>query len=153
MLLQRDAIYAALLGQLEALLVPPYAAQVVSRGFVPWDQADLQPAIYIVPNTENVISAKGFPNKVQFKIDLWVYVRWTDTVEQGVTALAQFMDSIDYILNPLGPNGGPHGDNGFANTLGGLAQWCALQGTAEISGGFLNKSQTIAKMPLEIMVA
>lgn len=153
MILQRDAIYAALLTQLQALLVAPYQAKVVSRGFIPWDQADIQPAIYIVPVTETTVSAKGLPNKVLFKIDIYVYVRWTDSVAQGVTALAQVMDSIDYILSGEGPNGGYHGDNGFANTLGGLVQWCAFNGPAEISPGFLNKSQTVARMPLEIMFA
>jgi hypothetical protein len=151
--LQRDPIYAALLTQLQALLTAPYTMQVVSRGFVPWDQADLQPALYIVPLTEDTTSKRGMPNTTLFKIDLYLYVRWTDSVAQGVTALAQQMDAVGYILDPLGPNGGFHNDNGVVNNLGGLAQWCALQGTAEISGGFLNKSQTIARMPLEIMVA
>jgi len=153
--LQRDPVYAALLAQLVALTAPPYSVQVVSRGFVPWDQADLQPAIYIVPKTENTVSKRGMPNTTLFAIDLYVYVRWVDNVEQGVTALAQTMDAVGFILDPLGPNGGFHSDNGVVNNLNGLAgvQWCALQGTAEISGGFLNKSQTIARMPLEIMVA
>jgi len=153
--LQRDPIYAALLAQLVALTASPYSVQVVSRGFVPWDQADLQPAVYIVPVTENTTAKKGLPNTTLFKIDLYVYVRWVDSVSQGVTALAQTMDDVGYILDPTGPNGGAHTDNGVVNNLNGLTgvQWCALQGTAEISGGFLNRSQTIARMPLEIMVA
>jgi hypothetical protein len=151
--LQRDPIYAALLNQLLALQADPYLVPVVSRGFVTWDAADIQPAVYIVPMTEVTTSKRGMPNTTLFNIDLYVYVRWTDTVNQGVTALAQVMDAIDYILSPLGPNGGFHSDNGVVNNLGGLAQWCALQGPSEISGGFLNKSQTVARMPLEIMVA
>lgn len=151
--MQRDPIYAALLTQLQALLASPYLVQVVSRGFVPWDEADLQPAIYMAPISEETIYKRGLPNKYLIKLDLWVYVRWVDSVSQGVTALAQVMDSIDYILSPLGPNGGAHGNNGYVNDLGGLAQYCALSGTSEISGGFLNKSQTIARMPLEIQVA
>lgn len=153
--LQRDPIYAALLTQLQALLAAPYLVQVVSRGFVPWDQADLQPAVYIVPMTEDTVAKRGMPSTTLFKIDLYVYVRWTDNIAQGVTALAKTMDAVGYILDPLGPNGGFNSDNGVVNNLNGLAgvQWCALQGVAEISGGFMNKSQTIARMPLEIMVA
>ena len=151
--MQRDPIYAALLNQLLALTASPYNVQTVSRGFVMWDQADLQPAVYIVPVTEEAIYQRGLPIKWLFKIELYVYVKWTDSVQQGVTALAQIMDGVDYFLSPVGPNGGAAGDNGFVNNLGGLAVYCSLKGTSEISGGFLNKQQTIAKMPLEIMVA
>jgi hypothetical protein len=160
--MKRDAIYTALLNELSALTavplqtdpnIPPDFVRVVSRGFVTWDNADVQPAVYIVPVTEEAILKKGFPNKYLFKVDLYVYVRWTDAVATGVTALAQVMDAIDTILSPIGGNAGPHGDNGFTNTLGGLCQWCGLSGAAEISGGFLNKNQTVARMPIEIMVA
>jgi hypothetical protein len=37
--------------------------------------------------------------------------------------------------------------------LGGLVVYCAIQGAVEISGGFLNGAQTVARIPLEIMVA
>jgi hypothetical protein len=63
------------------------------------------------------------------------------------------MDNIDYILSPVGPNGGISSDNGYVNTLGGLVQYCVFQGPAEISGGFLNKKQTIARIPLEMQFA
>jgi hypothetical protein len=156
--MQRDPIYAALLNQLLALTTNTNyqaqygAVQVASRGFVPWDQADDQPAIYIVPMTENGVYKRGLPTKWMLKLDLYVYVRWIDSVEQGVTALAQVMDGIDYVLSPTGPNGGILSDNGYVNNLNGLAVYCALSGEAEISGGFLNKMQTIARMPMEIMV-
>jgi len=155
---QRDPIYAALLNQLLALTTnQQYLDQygnilVASRGFVPWDQADAQPAIYIVPLTEKGDYKRGLPTKWMFKLDLYVYVRWVDTVAQGVTALAQVQDGIDYVLSPTGPNGGILSDNGFVNNLNGLAVYCALSGEAEISGGFLNKQQTVARMPMEIMV-
>lgn len=153
--MQRDQIYAALLAQLTALTVSPYLVQVVSRGFVPWEAADIQPAIYIVPKNEKGEYKRGLPTKWIIEIDLYVYVRWTDSVNQGVTALAQIMDSIDYILSPIGPNGGQPSDNGYVNNLNGTfgVIYCALQGQAEVSGGFLNKSQTVARMPVEIMVA
>ena len=152
--MQRDPIYAALTNQLAALInQSPYDVQIVSRGFVPWESADLQPAIYVVPVTEEGIYKRGLPSKWLFKVDLYVYVKWVDSVQQGVTSLAQIMDGIDLTLSPLGPNGGQGADNGYVNTLGGLCVYCALQGTAEISGGFLNKSQAIARMPVEIVVA
>lgn len=152
--MQRDPIYAALLNQLLSLTKAPYSVlQVASRGFVPWDQASLQPAAYVVPVTEEAQYKRGLPTKWLLKIDLYVYVKWVDSVAQGVTALAQVMDKIDYILSPTGPNGGAHSDNGFVNNLGGLVTYCALQGAGDVSGGFLNQSQTIARMPVEVMVA
>jgi hypothetical protein len=94
----------------------------------------------------------GLPTKWIIKLELYVYVKWVDNISQGVTLLAQIMDAIDYVLSPVGPNGVKVG-NQFVNTLGGLAVYCALNGPAEISGGFLNRSQSIARMPVEIMVA
>jgi hypothetical protein len=151
---QRDPIYAALLGQLQQLLSSPYSAlNTASRGFVMWDESGPQPACYIVPVTEHGAYKRGFPTKWTFNIELYVYVKWQNTVDEGVVLLAQTMDAIDLILSPTGPNGGVRSDNGFVNNLGGLAVYCALNGAAEISGGFLNKQQTIARMPVEIVVA
>jgi hypothetical protein len=157
--MQRDPIYAALVNQLNALTLAPLTSQygfvqVVSRGFVSWEQADAQPAIYVVPLTEKAEYKRGLPTKWWFKLDLYVYVRWIDSVAQGVTALTQVMDGIDFVLSPMNPpNAGQGSDNGFVNTLGGLCSYCALQGEAEISGGFLNRQQTVARMPMEIVVA
>lgn len=152
----RNPIYNALLLQLQQLTTT-YAeeygnVQVVSRGFVPWTEADVQPAIFIVPVNEKGDYKRGLPTKWTFKIDLYVYNKWVDSVQQGVILLTQIMDGIDYVLSPLGPNGGILTDNGYVNNLNGLAVYCALQGEADISGGFLNQGQTIARMPLEIMV-
>jgi hypothetical protein len=149
--MQRDPIYAALLGQLQALQKSPWNVLTVSRGFVPWDAATAQPAIYIVPKTEHAEYKRGLPSKFLITLDIYVYVRWVDSVLTGITALTQIMDGIDTVLSPLGPNGGLGADN--VNTLGGLAIYCALQGESDISGGYLNNSQTVARMAVEIMVA
>lgn len=156
--MQRNAIYNALLTQLMALQKTPYSVQTVSRGFVHYDEcpASAQPAVYIVPRNENGIYKRGLPTKWLIELDLYIYVKWTDSVNQGVEVLTQVMDGVDYILSPVGPNGGQTAtgqESNAVNTLNGIAQYCALQGAAEISGGFLNKSQTIARMPVEIMIA
>lgn len=149
----RDAIYAALLSQLATgLAAAPYNVTNVSRGFVHWEQCDVQPAVFVVPNKEIGEYVRGTPVKWTLAIDLYVYVRWADSVDQGVTALAQIMDGIDAVLSPTGPNGSKNAGQAV-NTLGGLVQYCALKGACEVSGGFLNRQQTIARMPVEIMVA
>jgi hypothetical protein len=151
--MKRDAIYAALLAQLSTgLAAAPYNVSNVSRGFVHWEQCDVQPAVFIVPNKEVAEYVRGTPVKWTLTPDLYVYVRWQDSVSQGVTALAQIMDGIDAVLSPTGANAAPNAGQ-IVNTLGGLVQYCALRGAAEISGGFLNRQQTIARMPVEIVVA
>jgi len=150
--MQRDKLYAALQTQLAALQAAPYNVLVVSRGFVLWDAANAQPAIYIVPRQEKAEYVRGVPVKWLISADIYVYVRWTDSVLQGTTTLAQIMDGVDHILSPTGPNGSPSG-NTAVNTLGGIAVYCALQGSCEISAGFLNRQQTVARMPVDIMVA
>lgn len=151
--MQRNAVYNALLQQLVVglLQVPPYNVLAVSRGFVPWELQEEQPAVFIVPKQERAEYKMGFPNKWFIALDLYVYVRWVDSIQQGVVLLAQIMDGIDLTLSPVGVNGSFNSAQAV-NTLGGLATYCALQGEAEISGGFLNKQQTIARMPLEILV-
>lgn len=151
--MKREPIYAALLSQLtKGLSVAPYNVANVSRGFVHWEQCDAQPAVYIVPNKETAAYVRGTPVTWTLELDLYVYVRWQDSVAQGVTALAQIMDGIDAVLSPTGANAAPNAGN-IVNTLGGLVQYCALKGAAEVSGGFLNRQQTIARMPVEIVVA
>jgi len=149
----RDPIYTKLLAQLtKGLSASPYDVVNIGRGFVHWEQCDVQPAVFIVPNKEVGDYVRGTPVKWILNIDLYVYVRWVDSVEQGVTALAQLMDGIDAVLSPTGVNGSLNAGQAV-NTLGGLVSYCALRGAAEISGGFLNRQQTIARMPVEIMVA
>lgn len=151
--MQREAIYSAVLSQLTTglLNVPPYDVPVIERGFVHWEAADVQPAIYIAPKKELGKYVRGTPTLWTITLDLYVYVRWTDSVTQGVKALGLVMDGVDFVLSPTGPNGSRNA--GMAvNTLGGLAHYCALQGEAQVSGGFLNKQQTIAVMPVEIVV-
>ena len=154
--MQREPIYLALQNQLTALMVDPYNVLVVSRGWIHFDEADQQPAIYIVPKNERAEYKRGLPTKWVMELDLYVYSKWSDSVNQGVSNLAILMDAIEYILSPVGPNSSQTTtgrESNSVNSLNGLVVYCALQGVAEISGGFLNRGQTIARMPLEIMVA
>lgn len=154
--MQREPLYNAILAELQQLQGPQYVDTfpdqvhlVVSRGFVSWDEATIQPAIYLVPITEKAQYNSGLPTKWLVTAELWVYVR-ADTIAIGVQNLSMMLDAIDSILSPLGANAGPQL---FVNTLGGLAVYCAIQGAIEISGGFLNGQQAVARVPLEIMVA
>jgi hypothetical protein len=153
---QREPIYQALLGQLQQLQAPSssYAATwpslVVSRGFVHWEDATVQPAIYIVPVKETAIYKKGLPTKWMVEVELYLYVR-ADSIDLGVQNLSALLDAVDATLSVFNTTnaGGPT----FANTLGNLAVYCAIQGAIDISGGFLNGQQAVARVPIEIMVA
>ena len=96
--MRRDAIYTALTAQLAQLInKPPYNVHVVSRGFVDWAQADVQPAIYVVPMKEAAAPIKpGFPLIWMLYVELYVYVKWTDTVEQAARDLSVVMDGVDW---------------------------------------------------------
>ena len=150
----REPIYQALIGVLQQLQTGSYAQQfpnlVVSRGFVMWDEADVQPAIYLVPKTETAEYRRGLPTKWKMTMDLYIYVR-ADSISLGVQNLSLLMDAIDAVLSPLGANAGSPND--FVETLGGLVVYCAIQGATDISGGFLNGLQTVARMSLEVIVA
>lgn len=154
--MQREAIYTALMGVLGQLqqvpLNTPWPNLALSRGYVNWDDAPYQPAIYLVPKHEKSVYVRGLPIKWVIHCELFVYVK-ADTVNLGVINLSQLLDAIDSVLSPLGPNAGPSGGNGFVDTLNGLAVYCAIQGEIVISGGWLNNAQTVAQVPLEIMVA
>lgn len=149
--MQRNQVYKALSNQLAVGLIntPPWNVLVVSRGFVSWSQADLQPAIYVVPVKESSQYQRGLPNKWLVQCDVYVYCRWTTTPEDGAEALANLMDGVDYVLSPTGPNAIPPV---AVNTLGGLVSYCALQGSGEVSIGFLNQNQAVARMPVEILI-
>lgn len=146
--MKRRPIIDALLAQLQALTAEPYEVQVISQGYVVWSDADIQPAIYYVPVREEAKYSSGLPTKWMMHGDLWVYVRQS-TIELGVQTLMDLMDGIEEVLSPMGSNGMPT----KSNTLGGLVTYCAIQGQAEISGGFLNQQQTVARIPIEILTA
>lgn len=146
--MRRRKIIDALLKQLEVLTQEPYEVQVISQGYVVWSDADIQPALYYVPVREEAKYSSGFPTKWLMHGDLWVYVR-AGTSELGVQTLMDLMDGIEDALSPVGPAGMPT----KTNTLGDLATYCAIQGQAEISGGFLNQQQVVARIPIEILTA
>ena len=146
--MNRSAIYAALLAQLEALKADPYNVLTVSQGFVVWDDAQRQPAVYLVPVREQAEYQLGLPTKWLVHLELYVYVR-ASTAELGVQVLSTLLDGVELLLSPVGPNGQPI----QANTLGGLVSYCAIQGETTISGGYLNQQQSVAVVPLEILTA
>lgn len=152
--MRRNALYEALAAQLATglLRVPPYNVQLVSRGFVHWEAADIQPAIYVETVRESSKSQRGQPNTWTAHLNIWVYQRWIDSEAQGAAALSNIQDGVDLVLSATGPNGSRNAQ--FAvNNLGGLCDYCALQGDGDVSSGFLSKQQAIARMPVVIVVA
>jgi hypothetical protein len=147
--MQREPIYTAIVNQLTALTLPPYnLVKLVSQGFVTWDDAPQQPAIYVVPVTETAQYRMGLPTKWMIHAEIWIYV-YSTTASLGVQVLASILDAIDLIFSPVAANGQPT----EVNTLGGLVSYCAIQGETNISGGFINQTQAVARLPLEVLVA
>lgn len=154
--MKREPIYDALLLQLQQLQSAPYVTTwptiQVSLGFKTYEDAQIQPALFLVPMKEHATYVRGLPTKWMLHAELWIYVR-SDSINLGVQNLNALLDAVDSILSPLGTNAGPLGDNGYVDVLGGLVQYVAIQGEVEISGGYLQNNQTVARVPLEILVA
>jgi hypothetical protein len=154
--MKREPIYDALLGLLQQLQSPPYVTTwptiQVNLGFRTYEDAQIQPAIFIEPLKEAAVYQRGLPTKWKLQAAVWVYVR-SDTINLGIQNLNAFMDAIEAILSPVGSNAGAPSDNGYVLTLNELVQYAAIQGEVEISGGYLQNNQTVARIPLEILVA
>lgn len=154
--MKREPIYDALLAQLQQLQTGTYITtwptMQVNLGFKTYEDTQIQPAVFLTPMKEQATYVRGLPTKWMLFAEIWVYIR-SDTVSLGVQNLNALLDAIDAILSPLGANAGPMSDNGFVDTLGGLVQYVAIQGEVEISGGYLQNNQSVARIPLEILVA
>lgn len=149
----REPIYAALLTQLQGLTASPYnlAIPTISREWVPWEQCQEQPAIFVVPEEEVALYERAkIYTKWTLKIALWVYVEKGDDATLGVQMLTAILDGIDAIVtvNTRNIQGQPIG----VNTLGGLVTQCAINGPTVISAGYLG-AQTVARVPIEIITA
>jgi len=150
---KREAIYQALLTQLQGLTAPPYslAIPVISRDWVAWDNCPNQPAIFLAPEEETAAydSAKIFI-RWTIRAALWVYVQKADDQTLGVQVLTVILDAIESVL--MARAGSVQGPPPFVNTLGGLVNQLAINGPTVISPGYLG-SQTVARVPIEIITA
>ena len=145
--MERETIYNALLAEVQSLTVPPnlLGIEVVSREFKHWIDAQQQPAIYIVQISETAEYRHGLPTKWTISAELWIYAKKEGDV-LGVMKLNPILDALEQKFRPAGP------PQNFRNTLDGVVDRCAIQGTIEISGGWLGE-QSVAMVPLVIVTA
>lgn len=145
--MNRERIYNALLAEVQSLTVPPNPLGIahVSREFQHWNDAVLQPAIYVVQIAESAEHRDGVPIKWTISVELWVYAKKDGDV-LGVMRLNPILDALENLFRPKGP------PQDFRNTLNGVVERCSLSGTIEISGGWLG-DQSVAMVPLVIVTA
>lgn len=115
-----------------------------------------QPAIYLLEDhemTEN--KGRGTPGVRTWYVILWVYCQSarssttpgiSDGVTPGATAINTLIEAIEATLAP---------DNAGRQelTLGGLVQYCRIEGqTVKVSGDLNPDGQCFAAIPLKILV-
>lgn len=146
--MDREKVYNAVLAQMGVLLLPPFSLTIpeISRDFKHWNDAQIQPAIYLVQEKEDALRKVGFPTKWTLKPMMWIYAR-KDGDTLGVQAINLILDGLDKAFSPAVFPAPP---SDYVNHLGGIVDRCSISGTIEIDGGYLG-DQAVARVPLEII--
>jgi hypothetical protein len=102
------------------------------RRLLLWDQVAAQPALFL-RDTEEDLQYPGTILQIQtIKAEVFLYAKTgNDPTVVGSTILNNFMDSIQAALAPDDPS-----TNRF--TLGGLVEWCRLEGRVDKEPGDLD---------------
>ena len=115
----------------------------------------LQPAIYLLEDHEETArTGRGSPPVRTWFVVLWVYCKSptgntpgiSDGVTPGLSSINPLIDAIEATLAP---------DNMATNefTLGGLVQYCRIEGqTAKATGDLNPDGQCFAAIPIKILV-
>lgn len=146
----RETIYAALATLLSSLQDGPDPLfKEVQRRLLHWSDATpaTMPSCYTVQVSETVqFQGKNFPNKWMLKVELYIYVSTGgDSESVPSSILNPILDAVEAALAP-NPDGGK-----TEQTLGGLVEWCRIDGTIETDEGVLG-DKAVAIVPVSILV-
>lgn len=136
----RDAIYAALFAKLSTLTT---AFSTLSRRLQHFDDvpASAQPALFLSVGNHTVMVTTGQPSKWVMSAELYIYAR-TDGKQVAGSVLLPLLDAI---TNALAPD-----DIGnYRLTLGGLVEYCRIEGDVQIHEGDLG-DQAIMIVPISM---
>lgn len=138
--MNREPIYAALWTKLSV----GYPWKTASRRLLHWNDVSLQkqPALFMAQAGESARREKGQPTIWTFKVDLYVYVSTAGGLAPGPI----LNPVLDFITNALEP--GPVEEK---QTLGGLCDFCRIEGDIETYEGTLG-DQEVAMVPVLIQV-
>jgi hypothetical protein len=141
MAIAREPIFAALFAKLTASA--GYATS--SRKLKHWSDVprDQQPALFLAQGRQSVKTVRGQPSVWTLSAEVYVYVNTSGFSNPG-SALNPLMDAIEAAL------AGNQGEN--TQTLGGLVDWCRIEGSIETDEGTLG-DQAVAIIPISILVS
>lgn len=136
----RDAIYAALFAKLTALSA---SFVTISRRLQHFDDvpSGAQPALFLTVGNHNVDVTTGRPSRWVMGAELYVYAR-TDGRQVAGSVL---LPLLDVIANTLAPDDLVN----YRLTLGGLVEYCRIEGDVQIFEGDLG-DQAIMIIPLSM---
>lgn len=137
----RETIFAALFAKITA--VP--GVTTVSRRLKHWADVprDQQPAIFMAQGRQTVKTVRGQPPVWTMSVDIYIYCQ-TNNVGSPGEALNPLIDAIEAAL------AGNMAEN--TQTLGGLVEWCRIEGSIETDEGTLG-DQAVAIIPISILVS
>ena len=140
--MNREAIYAALYDRLKT--IPGIVT--TSRKLRHWSDVGQseQPALFQTQKTQTAIRQTGLPCKWLLPADIYLYVQ-DQSADGPSTAINALIDAVETALAP---------DNIIknTNTLGGLVEYCRIEGSIETDEGTLG-DQAVAIIPIIILAA
>lgn len=140
-MINREAIFTALFTKLSASGV--YVTK--SRRLKHWNDVpkDAQPALFMAQGNQTAQTVRGQPTRWTLNVDVYVYARTDGGADPG-PIINQLLDAIEAALAP----------NAIENTqtLGGLCEWCRIEGAIETDEGTLG-DQAVAIVPISILVS
>lgn len=140
-MINREAIFAALFAKVAASA--GYAT--IGRRLKHWNDVpkDQQPALFMAQGGQTANTVRGQPTRWTLSVDVYVYAR-TDGAATPGSIINPLLDAIEAALAPNAIEN--------AQTLGGLCEWCRIEGAIETDEGTLG-DQAVAIVPISILVS
>lgn len=139
----RETIWAAVYALFQANLPAPIGPFItVSRRLAHWADVDkmAQPYFCMAQGRDEYVTETGQPTRYRMTCDLYVYCRTDGDPDPG-PILNPLIDAVEAAIAPNPVEG--------KQTLGGLVEWCRIEGTIETDEGTLG-AQSVAIIPLAI---
>ena len=117
----------------------------ISRRFKPWTEVTAQPALFLRDADEDMTYQNIILQHQTMKAEVWIYSRAGDNPDIApATALNNLLDAVQAAFTP---------DDAmqYRFTLGGLVEWCRIEGKIQKSPGDLD-GQAIAVADVVITV-
>ncbi|MGH9542488.1 MAG: hypothetical protein ACRD2H_11460 [Terriglobales bacterium] len=144
----RNAIFTALLAQLQTVQMPASPGNVVlwSQRFVPWETCDAQPAVMLLEGPQTTMQKTWGQPQWRFKALVLVYFQ-TDPSLDGTIPAQQVNDVVDAFEAALAPP-----VQGAHQNLGGTCVHAFVEGDVVFEDGSTDRTnQALISIPITIV--